>query len=311
MRKQYVVSLTPSNAPKRGHPGPGQSAALTSRHARILLEVDALPGRRVRSDAGTWPSCAESVPARSPGCANASSGPGLPWPCRALPSRLPPQALLRPGSPPHRPGLHRPAARGRARWSVRLLAERVVELEACRPSAANWCAPRSKKPAQAVARPTVVIPPGGQRGLRRRHGGGAGRLCPARRSAAAAGLFRRSGQGSQGPHAPAPAGRAGPGGTGGQRVRAPRQPQSVSGLCPPPGLAPDRRHRATHRHRLRACPARLGRGQFPQAERIVLVLDNLNTHTPGRALPGLPAGRGVAHPGADRVALHPHPRLAG
>ena len=43
-----------------------------------------------------------------------------------------PQALRRAGSAPHRPSLHGPTA-GRARWSVRLLADRVVELEAMPP----------------------------------------------------------------------------------------------------------------------------------------------------------------------------------
>ena len=43
-----------------------------------------------------------------------------------------------------------------------------------------------------------------------------------------------------------------------QYARA-RQPQSVPGLRPPPGLAPDQRHRAAHRHRLRPCRARAGR----------------------------------------------------
>ncbi len=49
---------------------------------------------------------------------------------------------------------------------------------------------------------------------------------------------------------------------------------------------------------------------FPTAARIVLVLDNLNTHQyppPGIALSGLPPGRSLASPGAPGVALHPHP----
>ena len=51
MRKQYVISLTPTQrAEASAILARGQSPALTSRHARILLEVDALPGRRVRSD---------------------------------------------------------------------------------------------------------------------------------------------------------------------------------------------------------------------------------------------------------------------
>ena len=47
---------------------------------------------------------------------------------------------------------------------------------------------------------------------------------------------------------------------------------------------------------------------FPAAERIVLVLDNLNTHDPGRALRRLPPGRGQADLGQAGGPLHPQAR---
>ena len=124
---------------------------------------------------------------------------------------------------------------------------------------------------------------------------------------APAGLFRRSGQGAQGPHPLAAAGRAGPG----RRARTATTRAPAAAICfwPVPRTWAGARSRVTAQrtaidfaHALRELVDR----QFP-ARRAHRAGDGQPQHPhPGRALPGLPAGRGPAHPGADRVALHPH-----
>jgi len=44
---------------------------------------------------------------------------------------------------------------------------------------------------------------------------------------------------------------------------------------------------------------------YPDAERITLVMDNLNTHTPGLAVGGVYPGKGQSAVGSVRVCLHP------
>jgi hypothetical protein len=129
MRRQYHVSLTPDQrAEATAILARGTTAALTARHARILLETDAAPRRRVRGDrqvaerCGVSPRTVARVRERfaSDGFAVALHGrphPGSrPKLAAAQEARL---IALACSAPPE----------GRARWSVRLLAERVVELE--------------------------------------------------------------------------------------------------------------------------------------------------------------------------------------
>lgn len=129
MRKQYHVHLTPAQrAEASAILTRGKAAALSSRHARILLEADAVPRRRVRSDRAVAEICGVSVRtvarvrerfARDGfavalhGRPHPGSGPKLD---SAQEARLIALACT-------------PAPAGRARWSVRLLAQRAVELE--------------------------------------------------------------------------------------------------------------------------------------------------------------------------------------
>ncbi len=130
MRKQHPIRLTPAQrAEARGVLDRGAAPALAFRHARILLEADECPGRRVRSDREVAERCAVSartvarVRARfaTDGFTVALSGRPHPG---ATPKLSPDQELrlvaLACSAPPA----------GRSRWSVRLLAARVVELEA-------------------------------------------------------------------------------------------------------------------------------------------------------------------------------------
>jgi transposase len=133
VRKQYHVSLTlEQRAAAQAVLDRGTAAALTHRHAGILLEADEAVRRRVRSDQQVAERC--GVSARTvarvrerfarDGFAVALHGrphPGsVPKLSAAQEARLIALACTAP-----------PA--GRARWSVRLLAARAVELEALPP----------------------------------------------------------------------------------------------------------------------------------------------------------------------------------
>jgi len=130
MRKQYHVHLTPEQrADATAILRRGKAAALTARHARILLEADDAVRRRVRGDrqvadlCGVSPRTVARVRERfaSDGFAVAVHGrphPGsLPKLSTEQEARL---IALACTAPPQ----------GRVRWSVRLLAARAVELEA-------------------------------------------------------------------------------------------------------------------------------------------------------------------------------------
>lgn len=133
MRKQYHVQLTPEQrAEATAILTRGTAAALTARHARILLEADAAPRRRVRGDrqvaalCGVSPRTVARVRERFAADGFAIALHGRPHPgsapklSAAQEARLIALACTAP-----------PA--GRARWSVRLLAERAVDLEAMPP----------------------------------------------------------------------------------------------------------------------------------------------------------------------------------
>ena len=133
VRKQYHVSLTlEQRAEATAVLARGKAAALTMRHARILLEADEAVRRRVRSDQQVAERCGVSartvarVRERFARDGFAVALHGRPHPGSA-PKLSPAQEArliaLACSTPPA----------GRARWSVRLLAERVVELEALPP----------------------------------------------------------------------------------------------------------------------------------------------------------------------------------
>jgi transposase len=130
MRKQHHIVLTPAQrAEAEAVLARGTVAALTYRHARILLEADEGVRRRVRSDRQVAELCGVSartiarVRARFAADGFAVALAGRPHP-GARPKLDPAQetrlVALACSAPPA----------GHARWSVRLLAERVVELEA-------------------------------------------------------------------------------------------------------------------------------------------------------------------------------------
>jgi hypothetical protein len=133
MRKQYHIQVTPeqradASAMLRG----GKAAALTVRHARILLEADALVRRRVRSDRQVADLCGVSprTVARVRACF-ARDGFAVALHGRPHPGSVP---KLSTEQEARLIALAcTPAPAGRVRWSVRLLADRAVEREALPP----------------------------------------------------------------------------------------------------------------------------------------------------------------------------------
>ena len=130
MRKQHHIRLTvEQRAEAQAVLDRGQHAALTTRHARILLAGEERPDRRRRSDRQVAALC--GVSARTVARVRESFATagfrvalhGQPHP-GAAPKLTPEQEVrlvaLACSPPP----------RGKARWSVRLLTARVVELEA-------------------------------------------------------------------------------------------------------------------------------------------------------------------------------------
>ena len=129
MRKQHLIALTPGQqAEADGVLARGTTSALSHRHARILLEADAAPRRRARTDAqvatlcGVSPRTVARVRERfvTDGFAVALHGRPHPGSRPKLSSAQEARLIALACTAP-------PA--GRARWSVRLLAERSVELE--------------------------------------------------------------------------------------------------------------------------------------------------------------------------------------
>src|SRR5687768_11845386 len=149
MRKQHLVALTPAQrADVEGLLARGTTAALSHRHARILLEVDATPRRRVRTDAQVATLCGVSartvarVRARfaTDGFAVALHGRPHPGAAPKLSSAQETRLIaLACTAPPE----------GRARWSVRLLAARAVELEELPPMSRELVRTTLKKTASS------------------------------------------------------------------------------------------------------------------------------------------------------------------
>jgi hypothetical protein len=129
MRKQHLIHLSPEQrAEAQAVLDRGSAKALTARHARILLEADGAPRRPARTDAQVAERCA--VSARTVARVRerfATDGFTV-----AL------QGRTHPGSTPKLAFAEEarlialacsPAPAGHARWSLRLLAARAVELE--------------------------------------------------------------------------------------------------------------------------------------------------------------------------------------
>jgi transposase len=133
MRKQHHIVLTPEQrAEAQAVLARGTHAALTGRHARILLDAEDRPGRRRRSDRQVAEAC--GVSARTVARVRAI------WATQGFAVAL--HGQPHPGAAPKLDSSQQArlialactsAPQGHVRWSVRLLAERAVELEAMPP----------------------------------------------------------------------------------------------------------------------------------------------------------------------------------
>ena len=128
MRKQHLIHLSPEQrAAAQAVLDRGTAKALTARHARILLEADAAPRRRARTDVQVAERCRVSartvarVRTRFAADGFAVALHGRPHPGSAPRLDLAQEARLITLA-------CSPAPEGHARWSLRLLAERSVEL---------------------------------------------------------------------------------------------------------------------------------------------------------------------------------------
>ena len=81
-----------------------------------------------------------------------------------------------------------PAPPGRKRWTLRLLAEKVVELGWVERVSVMTVQRTLKKPIAASSKEVLADPAPGQRRVRSLHGGRFGSLCPALRPPSAGGL---------------------------------------------------------------------------------------------------------------------------
>src|SRR2546423_13710475 len=149
--------------------------------------------------------------------------------------------------------------KGRARWTLRLLENKVVELALSIVPATARSGARSKKHSSAPSPPALGHPAEGQQRVRSRYGRRAGRLHAATRWRLSAGLPRRDLEATHCRNARADRDESGTPGPFRLRVRAQWHRQSLHDVCSARRLAPRQRHRSSYRHGLRSRLERLGR----------------------------------------------------
>ena len=195
---------------------------------------------------------------------------------------------------------------GHARWSMRLLAEKVVEREIVPAAHFNTVGRALKKTSSSRTAKPVGDPAQGQRRLRRRDGGRARGLPSPARSRAPAGLPRRDHQAARRRDAAAAADALGAGGAARLRVRRNGVANLFMLFAPLEGWrhveVTERRTAIDFAHVLK----HLVDVCFPAAATIVLVLDNLNTHVPAALYEAFPPAE--ARRLAERFEWHYTPK---
>src|SRR6187397_1567183 len=189
--------------------------------------------------------------------------------------------------------------KGRARWTLRLLENKVVELGIVDRASDSTIGRALKKTLFSPIAPALGHPAEGQQRVRSRYGRRAGRLHAATRRRLSAGLPRRDLEATYCRNA-----RAGPdesGTPGPFRLRVPAQwyRQSLHDVCSARRLAPRQGHRSPYRRGLRSRLERLGRhplrarqdhrsgpgqSQHPQQGFTLRSLSSRRGQAPGRAL---------------------------
>jgi len=141
---------------------------------------------------------------------------------------------------------------GRARWTIRLLAEQVVERKIVESAHFNTVARALKKRHQTAPQGILGHPTESQRRVRSRHGGRAGGIYPPARSGPTARVLGRNIQATRGGNANTATRSARTTSPLRLRIRAQWHRQPVHAIRPTRKLATRQGHRATHDHRLRA-----------------------------------------------------------
>ncbi len=192
MAKKYLVTLTNQERQElRQLVSAGKRSALTLTRARILLKADQAPGGPAWDDARIAQAldCGLRTVER---VRQRFVQRGLPAALGRKPQDRPSQERKFDGAAEARLialACSQPPA-GHARWTLKLLADKLVELEVFESVSGETVRRVLKKRAQALPQGAVGDPAGGQRGVRGPDGGRAGGLPPALRQEAAAGLPR-------------------------------------------------------------------------------------------------------------------------
>jgi len=189
MNKKYPVILTDIERPHlQDLISAGTAPARLLMHARILLKADQRPNGPAWVDA----AIAEAVEVSQPTVARIRKQfveQGLD---AALHRRAPRRQYQRKSDGAHEVQLIALACseppKGQACWSLRLLADKLVELEIVEEVSYQTVGRVLKKRTQALAEATVEYPTQGQRRVRLPHGGCALGLYPSVRSTLSAGL---------------------------------------------------------------------------------------------------------------------------
>src|ERR1700730_17521878 len=143
-------------------------------------------------------------------------------------------------------------SQGRARWTLRLLEEKVVELQIVDRASDSTIGRALKKHSPAPSPAVLGHPAEGQWRVRSRHGRRAGGLYAATRSRLPAGVPGRDLQAAPCRDAPADPDEAGTPGPLRLRVRAQRHRQHLHDVCTARRLAPCQSHRSPYRRGLRS-----------------------------------------------------------
>ena len=264
-------------------------------HARILLKADAAEGGPPGPTTGS-PTPWRSAPPPSSGSASGSSSRASTPPWSTQDRKTPSRRKLDGGPEARLIALAcSRAAGGPRRWTMQLLADKLVELEVVEThlrrdgpadSEKNELKPRLKE--------QWCIPPEANAEFVWRHGGRAGGLPPALRREAAAGLPGRGEQAAarRGRRADRRPRRASPSGSTTSTSATARPTCSWSRAAA--GLAQRPGDRAADGGGLRRGGPLAGRGVHEEAEKVVLVMDNLNTHKPASLYEAFPPERGPA-----------------
>ena len=168
----------------------GRSAAATQSRARILLKADGAQGGPGWADAAIAEALEVSV-ATVERTRKRFAAQGLAGALRRKPTTRAPQWKLDGAQEARLVTLACSAPpTGAERWTLALLAERLVELRVVEALARDTVRVALKKRAQAVAETDLEDPAESPGGVRGPDGGRAGWLCPPARPAPAAGLLR-------------------------------------------------------------------------------------------------------------------------